>query len=76
LKSDANPTEAKPPSSIDLLTLYRSLLRIAEQLPGEVAQQTETEYTEINSDEKWRRDEVNQHSDSADPASEVSTLQG
>lgn len=76
MKPDAIPTQEKPSSGVDLFTLYRSLLRIAENMPDAVAHLPETEYTETNSDAESRRAEVFQHSDSTDPASDVRTLQG
>ncbi len=52
---------------INLLSLYRSMLRI-------VARLDESEYTEGNS--LLRQTEVYHHSDLADPASDEVTLQG
>lgn len=52
---------------INLLSVYRSLLRI-------VARLDKSEYTEGNS--LLRQTEVYHHSDLADPASDVSTSQG
>jgi hypothetical protein len=52
---------------INLLSVYRSMLRI-------VARLGESEYTEGNS--LLRQTEVVEHSNLADPASEVSTSQG
>ena len=52
---------------INLLSLYRSMLRI-------VARLDESEYTEGNS--LLRQTEVYHHPDLADPASDVSTSQG
>jgi hypothetical protein len=63
--SDEQPhTES---DGINLLSVYRSLLRI-------VARLDESEYTEGNS--LLRQTEVYHHSDLADPASEGSTSQG
>lgn len=53
--------------SINLLSVYRSMLRI-------VARLGESEYTESNS--LLRQTEVVEHSNLADPASEKSTVQG
>lgn len=53
--------------SINLLFVYRSMLRI-------VARLGESEYTESNS--LLRQTEVVEHSNLADPASEKSTVQG
>ncbi len=55
------------PDGINLLSVYRSLLRI-------VARLGESEYTEGNS--LLRQTEVVEHSNLADPASEGSTPQG
>ncbi len=52
---------------INLLSVYRSMLRI-------VAQLDESEYTENNS--LLRQTEVMEHSDLADPASDEDTSQG
>jgi len=52
---------------INLLSVYRSMLRI-------VARLGENEYTEGNS--LLRQTEVVEHSNLADPASDVSTSQG
>jgi hypothetical protein len=52
---------------INLLSVYRSILRI-------VARLEESEYTEGNS--LLRQTEVLEHSDLADPASDVTTSQG
>ena len=63
--SDEQPhTES---DGINLLSLYRSMLRI-------VARLDESEYTEDNS--LLRQTEVVQHSDLADPASDDTTVQG
>ncbi len=53
--------------SINLLSVYRSMLRI-------VARLGESEYTESNS--LLRQTEVLEHSDLANPASDEVTLQG
>lgn len=53
--------------SINLLSVYRSMLRI-------VARLGESEYTESNS--LLRQTEVVEHSSLADPASDSSTVQG
>jgi len=55
------------PDNINLLSVYRSLLRI-------VARLGESEYTEGNS--LLRQTEVIAHPDLADPASDCSTVQG
>lgn len=64
--SDEQPNIAEN-SGINLLSLYRSMLRI-------VARLDESEYTEGNS--LLRQTEVVQHSDLANPASDEVTLQG
>jgi hypothetical protein len=55
------------PDGINLLSVYRSMLRI-------VARLGESEYTESNS--LLRQTEVVEHSNLADPASDGTTLQG
>lgn len=76
MKPDAPSITEKAPVSLDLFNLYRSLLRIAENLSVEVAHPIETEYTGNNSDAESRRAEVFLHPDSANPASDESTSQG
>lgn len=60
--------------SINLLSVYRSMLRIVSLLDSKVARPGESEYTEGNS--LLRQTEVVEHSNLADPASEKSTVQG
>lgn len=55
------------PDGINLLSVYRSMLRI-------VARLGESEYTESNS--LLRQTEVVEHSNLADPASAIDTVQG
>ncbi|MCI0711072.1 MAG: hypothetical protein L0154_13025 [Chloroflexi bacterium] len=64
--SDEQPNIAET-SGINLLSLYRSMLRI-------VARLDESEYTEDNS--LLRQTEVVEHSNLANPASDEVTLQG
>jgi hypothetical protein len=64
--SDEQP-HTNETDDIDLLSVYRSMLRI-------VARLGESEYTESNS--LLRQTEVVEHSNLADPASEKSTVQG
>lgn len=66
LDADREPPHIKS-DGINLLGVYRSLLRI-------VARLAENEYTEESS--SLRQTEVRQHSDLADPASEERTSQG
>jgi len=64
--SDEQPNIAEN-GGINLLSLYRSMLRI-------VARLDESEYTESNS--LLRQTEVVEHSNLADPASAEDTVQG
>jgi hypothetical protein len=64
LRDKQPDTEA---DGINLMSIYRSMLRI-------VARLDESEYTESNS--LLRQTEVLDHSNLADPASDVSTVQG
>jgi hypothetical protein len=64
--SDEQPNIAEN-GGINLLSLYRSMLRIVARLP-------KNEYTEDNS--LLRQTEVYHHSDLADPASAGDTSQG
>jgi hypothetical protein len=64
--SDEQPNIAEN-GGINLLSLYRSMLRIVARLP-------KNEYTEDNS--LLRQTEVYHHSDLADPASDCDTSQG
>ena len=64
--SDEQPNIAET-EGINLVSVYRSLLRI-------VARLDESEYTEDNS--LLRQTEVVEHSNLADPASDVTTSQG
>ena len=59
---------------INLLSVYRSMLRIVSLLDSKVARPGESEYTESNS--LLRQTEVVEHSNLADPASDVTTSQG
>ena len=59
---------------INLLSVYRSMLRIVSVLDSKVARLGENEYTKNNS--LLRQTEVYHHSDLADPASGVDTSQG
>lgn len=59
---------------INLLSVYRSMLRIVSLLDSKVARPGENEYTESNS--LLRQTEVRKHSDLADPASVDGTVQG
>jgi hypothetical protein len=59
---------------INLLSVYRSMLRIVSLLDSKVARPGESEYTESNS--LLRQTEVYHHSDLADPASADDTSQG
>jgi hypothetical protein len=59
---------------INLLSVYRSMLRIVSVLDSKVARPGESEYTEDNS--LLRQTEVYHHSDLADPASADDTSQG
>jgi hypothetical protein len=59
---------------INLLSVYRSMLRIVSLLDSKVARPGESEYTEGNS--LLRQTEVFHHPDLADPASGVDTSQG
>lgn len=56
-------------NTINLINISRTLLSIVARLP-------KNEYTEISSTENERQDEVRQHNDLSDPASEKSTTQG
>ena len=71
--SDEQPHISEP-DGINLLSVYRSMLRIASVLDSKVAQLDESEYTESNS--LLRQTEVYHHSDLADPASAGDTSQG
>jgi hypothetical protein len=64
--SDEKPNIAET-DGINLVSVYRSMLRI-------VARLDENEYTESNS--LLRQTEVVEHSNLADPASDVTTSQG
>lgn len=67
---EADPQlNTKPPQSVHLETVYRTLLRM-------VAYLEETGYTEDPSDINLRQAEVYQHPDPADPASDDDTSQG
>ena len=59
----------RPNNTINLINISRTLLRIVARLP-------KNEYTEISSTEKGRQDEVLQHNDLSNPASDKDTSQG
>lgn len=61
--------EEQPNNTINLINISRTLLRIVARLP-------KNEYTEISSTEKGRQDEVRQHNDLSNPASDDNTSQG
>jgi hypothetical protein len=62
------------PDGINLVSVYRSMLRIVSLLDGKVARPGKSEYTEGNS--LLRQTEVVEHSNLADPASDEVTVQG
>lgn len=71
--SDEQPNIAEN-GGINLLSVYRSMLRIVSLLDSKVARPGESEYTKSNS--LLRQTEVVEHSNLANPASDSSTVQG
>jgi hypothetical protein len=71
--SDEQP-HTNETDGINLVSVYRSMLRIVSLLDSKVARPGESEYTEGNS--LLRQTEVVEHSNLADPASAEDTVQG